>query len=271
MHSWWLLAVVERRLGLPLHLVLHLVLASRWGRAGLPRSKHGHGFDVYGDVAQNDGRGGHQTRHHDILQVVERVLRSVWGDRVQTEAHDHESYSTYRPDVVLHTLGRRGALLLGDLKVIDPLGSSPVNIALPGSYVGFANTLPGVKEQMFGLAERGTPGAQFCPRTGAGYVAPKSGDYTAALANGCEVETLLFETFGGFSSGVVALLKRAAAEVENKLTSSQYDETSWSARTWLSFSTQQLSVAVHRAAAWELAGALDCRGVSGAADPRASA
>ena len=52
---------------------------------------------------------------------------------------------------------------------------------------------------------------------------------------------------------------------QNKLTSSEYDETTWSARTWLSFVSQRLSVATQLAAAQEVAEAL---GLSVAADPR---
>ena len=40
--------------------------------------------------------------------------------------------------------------------------------------------------------------------------------------------------------------------VRNKLSARQFDETSWSARSWLSFMTQQLSVVLHTAAAWEI-------------------
>ena len=118
-----------------------------------------------------------------------------------------------------------------------------------------------------GLEGRAGSGA-WNPATGEGFDAPVRGDYAEAVAAGCTVLPLLFETFGGFASGVVHLLKRAAAEVENRLTSAQYDETTWSARTWMSFATQQLSVAVHRAAMWELAGAVDFRAASGASDPR---
>ena len=60
---------------------------------------------------------------------------------------------------------------------------------------------------------------------------------------------------------------RAAAEWRsNKLTSSEYDETTWSARTWLTFVAQRLSVAVQLSVAQEAAEAL---GLSVAADPRA--
>ena len=53
----------------------------------------------------------------------------------------------------------------------------------------------------------------------------------------------------------------------NNLTASEYDETTWSARTWMAFTTQRLSVAVQYSAAQEVAEAL---GLSVAADPRAA-
>ena len=45
-----------------------------------------------------------------------------------------------------------------------------------------------------------------------------------------------------------------------------FDETTWSARTWLTFAAQRLSVAVQLSVAQEAAEAL---GLSVAADPRA--
>ena len=38
--------------------------------AGESRSKSGRIFDAYGDVAQNDGESGHQTRHWLILNAI---------------------------------------------------------------------------------------------------------------------------------------------------------------------------------------------------------
>ena len=89
-----------------------------------------------------------------------------------------------------------------------------------------------------------------------GHVEAKDGQYTRALASGCEVSTLLFETLGGFSPDVAALLKRLADERENRLTKAEYDDTTWSARTWQSFATQQISVALQLAATLEIAHAL---------------
>ena len=78
---------------------------------------------------------------------------------------------------------------------------------------------------------------------------------------------LLLETFGGFSPEVVTLLREAAEwrKNKNKLASSEYDETTWAARTWTSFTSQRISVAAQLAMAQEAAEAL---GMSVAAEPR---
>ena len=38
-------------------------------------SQHGLPFDALGDVAQNDGAAGHQTRHKEVLLDLVEVLR----------------------------------------------------------------------------------------------------------------------------------------------------------------------------------------------------
>ena len=78
---------------------------------------------------------------------------------------------------------------------------------------------------------------------------------------------LLVETFGGLSPALMRELRAAAEWRSNKLTSSEYDETTWSARTWLTFLVaQRLSVAVQLSVAQEAAEAL---GLPVAAGPRA--
>ena len=57
---------VQRRLGLPL-----LAAAGSLDR----RSVHGMAFDCYGDVAQNDGEAGHQTRHYLVLEAMAKVVK----------------------------------------------------------------------------------------------------------------------------------------------------------------------------------------------------
>ena len=74
----------------------------------------------------------------------------------------------------------------------------------------------------------------------------------------------LFDVLG--DAALMHELRAAAEWRSNKLTSSEYDETTWSARTWLTFVAQRLSVAVQLSVAQEAAEAL---GLSVAADPRA--
>ena len=77
---------------------------------------------------------------------------------------------------------------------------------------------------------------------------------------------LLVETFGGMSPALYDALREASDWRANKLTSSEYDETTWSARTWMTFVAQRISVAMQLSLAQEIAEAL---GLSVAADPRA--
>ena len=119
-----------------------------------------------------------------------------------------------------------------------------------------------------GLEERGDPSQDnFNPKTGRGYVAACDGDYAQTKLLGHDVRALVFESFGGFGIEVVRLLKRMAGDVDNKLSAGQYDEATWSTRSWLSFQAQRLSVALHMALAWEIGCELGL-GVCCGADPR---
>ena len=126
-----------------------------------------------------------------------------------------------------------------------------------------------MRELTVGLRGRGSLSDDaFDACTGEGYVAPVPGDYAKALDGGLGVVPMLFETLGGFSPDFVQMLLAASAEVENKLSHAQYDEATWSTRTWLSFATQRISVALHTAVAWEITVALDGRGHAASGDPR---
>ena len=257
MHTWAMRIAVQRRLGLPLSAV--------WTAS---RSRHGQEFDRYGDVAQSDGDQGHQTRHFMVLQALARVARSVWGGRVQVEPDDYLGYSDYRPDLAGTGLGREGGgqVWLGECKVKGSIGSSGVP-PLRGSMVAFGNTHPPMVELVMGLAERGAPSdGAWIWRTGTGYVARVRGDYDRAIRkHGADVVLLLLETFGGFGPELRAWLQRLTEERQNKLSKREYDDTTWAARTWRSYAAQQISVALHRSCALEIANAL---GLSGAADER---
>ena len=67
---------------------------------------------------------------------------------------------------------------------------------------------------------------------------------------------LLFETWGGFSPHVLELLRRAAETRGNRLRGSEYDATTWSARSWTAYAAQRLSCTLARACAMEIATAM---------------
>ena len=53
--------------------------------------------------------------------------------------------------------------------------------------------------------------------------------------------------------GDVAVLAFSFSEIGVKLRGSEYDDTTWSARSWTSYTMQRVSCAVMRAVAWEAA------------------
>ena len=158
------------------------------------------------------------------------------------------------------------ALKVYDLKVLCPVGSEAGDVAQRGAFVGFGNTAEEAAELVRGRLQRGEPAdGAFSRVSGTGYVASKDGAYKRAQACGVDALELLVETFGGFGAGLVKLLQTAAEHRDNALTAAEYDETTWAARTWLSFVQQRVSVAVHKAVAREVSDAL---GLSVAEDPR---
>ena len=155
-----------------------------------------------------------------------------------------------------------------DLKMFDSIGSDGLP-SIRGAMVQFGNTLPAARELVHGLEERGTPDMQSWNwQHGRGYVKAVPGDYAKARACGCDVRCLLVECFGGMGPELVELLKELAEARNNRLNAGEYDATTWAARSWTAFSTQKLSVAVHLAAAHEVAGAL---GLATAGDSRGRA
>jgi hypothetical protein len=241
-------------LGLPL-----LAATAAAGRL----SRHGRLFDSLGDVAAADGEGGHQTRHFLVNRAIYDALRRVYGGQARREPDDYYGYSDHRPDVRLLVEGELTAL---DLKIYDPLGSQPATAGERGAHVAFGNTQEAANARVLGRRERGQPGdGRFNLHTGAGYVAAVSGDYERALQAGVRCIPMLIETFGGFGPGLLEVLRRADEWRQGRLVSSEYDETTWSARNYMTFVAQRISVATHLSLAQEIAEAL---GLSVAADPR---
>ena len=62
---------------------------------------------------------------------------------------------------------------------------------------------------------------------------------------------MFVETYGGHGDSL-----EWRAKLEADRVGVEYDETTWSARTWMAFTTQRLSVAVQYSAAQEVAEAL---------------
>mgnify|MGYP005692464487 FL=1 len=154
-----------------------------------------------------------------------RIMRSVWGNLVEKEPADHLDYSNdYRPDASVRGVGRAGKRLVGDTKFKDPLSSNPDLVQERGGLVGFGNTEPGTRADMYGLEERGVKAdGNFNPRTGGGYVRAKRADYQHALSRSdTDVQMWLFETFGGWSAPVVALFRKMSDKVSGKLSKKQY-------------------------------------------------
>ena len=94
------------------------------------------------------------------------------------------------------------------------------------------------------------------------FVAPKKADYSHLLSRGdSDLQMLLFETFGGWSVPVVRLFNKMRDKVRDKLSKKQYDdEVSWTTCTWSALMAQRISVALHMAAAWEIARELSLAG-----------
>jgi hypothetical protein len=72
-----------------------------------------------------------------------------------------------------------------------------------------------------------------------------------------DVNPLLFEVWGGWSPAVVELLAATAEERGNRLTCTEYDQATWSARSWSVFAAQQVSCALVRAVAYAVARELE--------------
>ena len=140
--TWALQIVVQKRLGLPLTVAA--------GAAGL-RSKSGSVFDAYGDVAQNDGAQGHQTRHFLILNSLADAMRRAYGAMAQKEPSNYHDYSDTRPDLTL----LRDGLRAFDLKVLCPVGSVAGEVAQRGAFVAMGNTSEEAAALVRGRLQRG--------------------------------------------------------------------------------------------------------------------
>jgi hypothetical protein len=59
----------------------------------------GRRYDIFGDVAQNTGDHGHQSRHKEVLDTLAAVAKDVVGALAEREPPSYLGYSSYRPDI----------------------------------------------------------------------------------------------------------------------------------------------------------------------------
>ena len=150
--TWAMRIIVQRRLGLPLDEALASGEPTCTARGGRVQ-------DPMGDSASNIGRAGHNQRHQTVLRQLVLIMQGVWGTLVEMEPQDHLGYSNdYRPDVSGRGLGKARTRLIGDVKFKDPLSSNVEDIGRRGAFVGFDNTAPPTRADIFGLEQRGVPG-----------------------------------------------------------------------------------------------------------------
>jgi hypothetical protein len=108
-----------------------------------------------GDSASNIGRAGHNQRHQTVLRQLVLIMQGVWGTLVEMEPQDHLGYSNdYRRDVSGRGLGeaRARGLSATSSSSKDSLSSNVEDIGRRGAFVGFGNTAPGTRADVFGLA-----------------------------------------------------------------------------------------------------------------------
>ena len=248
--SWAMHIAVQRRLGLPLY-------AAR----GLEGARDP---DPLGDRASCNGEAGHAARHAALNRAVHETARDAWGSAARHEDPLYRGYSSsHRPDLtILYGLGGSHHII-GEVKLFDALAATAAAVDRRGAYVAFGNTREKARAQVLGRAQLGALGdGAFNRYTGKGYVPPLEGDYGDARRKHHEVALLLFETLGGFSPETVQFLLRARDLQNNKLSSAQYRLTTWSARSWMNYQCQRLSIALHRACAFEISCALGLYGAS---------
>ena len=201
--SYVLRFALQRRFGLHLSMMTDVMADGIYSQHDLP-------FDALGDVAQNDGAAGHQTRHKEVLLDLVELLRGKLG-RGAVEHEFHCEHSTTRTDLYIYQ-GVIGDLpCIGDTKIFAGVPSDPSGAGRMGAFVACGNTLPRARETVLGVegGDRGGRVGMWDPRTGTGTVEAVKGQYTDAEGK-CHVEALLFEEFGAMSAGVEELLRRVA-------------------------------------------------------------
>ena len=128
---------------------------------------------------------------------------------MRSEPPDYRGYSDTRPDLTATGAGRGNGLWIGDLKLFGSIGSDgmpPLRGSVGGRLWQHAAACARADARTDRLEVSRSAGRRrdgvWRPRAGVGHVQKCRGQYTRAIANGCTVYTLLFETLGGFSPDV---------------------------------------------------------------------
>ena len=94
----------------------------------------------------------------------------------RTQQGRRSAVGNWAPDVYGRGLGKTRTRLIGDVKFKDSLSSNVEDIGRRSAFVGFGNTAPDTRADVFGLAQRGVKrtvaaggSGNFLPGTGAGY------------------------------------------------------------------------------------------------------
>ena len=141
--SYVLRFALQRRFGLHLSMMTDVMADGIYSQHGLP-------FDALGDVAQNDGAAGHQTRHKEVLLDLVELLRGKLG-RGAVEHEFHCEHSTTRTDLYIYQ-GVIGDLpCIGDTKIFAGVPSDPSGVGRMGAFVACGNTLPRARETVLGV------------------------------------------------------------------------------------------------------------------------
>ena len=141
--SYVLRFALQRRFGLHLSMMTDVMADGIYSQHGLP-------FDALGDVAQNDGAAGHQTRHKEVLLDLVELLRGKLG-RGAVEHEFHCEHSTTRTDLYIYQ-GVIGDLpCIGDTKIFAGVPSDPSGAGRMGAFVACGNTLPRARETVLGV------------------------------------------------------------------------------------------------------------------------
>ena len=138
---------------------------------------------------------------------------------------------------------RGGKPTLFELKVVTPLASSQSGEARQnpaGAVAAFANTVPHYNNVIFGPPPSSRSQAV--------------GDYREALDKGYKVKALVLETFGGFSPVLLKWFKAVAAVRQDRLTSSQSMDATWTQVSYSAYHAPLVPVQSGRRAGSSAAG-----------------